>query len=190
MKNLKLLGVMMFASLSVNAQAASILFDNYSYETASIAHSQAATIDATRGFQMVGNYKMIATASRSYKGDFQKKDLNGIANQDRSTLGLQVFAQSTGNLIQVIQHNLGKLGQNQGPTVIVYKAEGTATFTQFSYKAGVISDEVFFISECKILDDSALLCGKRFLVQDVSKVNPQQAAMHNTVVGFDLYVRN
>lgn len=174
------------ASLSANA---SPLFDNYNYDSASMAHSVAPIMMSSRGFELAGNYRMIATASRSYRGDFQKKDFNGIANADRSVLGLQISVQSSGSLVQVIQMNLGQLGQNQGPAVLVFKAEGTASFTQFSYKNGQVSDDVFFVSECKLLSDSMLLCAKRFVVKDFSQVNPQQAAMNQTIVGYDLYTR-
>lgn len=188
MKTMMMIAMMMFA-VTANAQTANGLFDNYSYEVASAAHAQAPLMNEARALELVGNFRMIATASRSYKGEFQKKDQRGIANQDASVLGLQIFAQSTGNLVQVIQQNLGKAAQNQGPSVFVFKPEGTAVFSQFSYKNGQVSDAVFFFSECKLLIDQSLLCAKRFMVQDLTQVNPQQAAMNNTIVGFDLYVR-
>jgi hypothetical protein len=187
-KIVRLMSVVCLSLVAVSAQA-SQLFDNYSFDTAFAAHASAPALTENRGPEVLGNYRMIATASRSYKGDFLKKDLNGIANQDQSVLGLQIAAQSTGNLIQVIQLNLAQRNQNQGPSVVVYKPEGIMSFAQFSYKNGQISDDVFFFSECKLLQDRTLLCAKRFMVQDFSKMNPQQAAMHNTIVGYDLYTR-
>ena len=175
-------------SVSVSAQA-SVLFDNYNFDNAAQAHSTAPALTVDRGLSIVGNYRMIATASRSYRGEFQKKDINGIVNPDLSILGLQVIAQSTTSLLQIMQLNLGVKDQNQGPAVVVFKPEGIITFTQFSYKNGQASDAVFFVSECKQLADATLLCAKRFMVQDVTQVNPQQAAMNNTIVGYDLYTR-
>ena len=169
---------------------ASELFDNYNFENATAAHATAKEMTAKRGSEVTGSFKMIATASRSYRGDFQKKDLTGIKNQDQSILGLQLAAQSTdASLVQVIQQNLGKQDQNQGPSVVVYTETGSMAFAQFSYKDGQVSDAVFFHSECKLLADKMLLCAKRFMVQDVTQVNPQQAAMNNTIVGYDLYTR-
>jgi hypothetical protein len=190
MKNsiVRLFAIASLTLVSASAHAQS-LFDNYNFENASFAHASAQMMNASRSLELVGSYRMIATASRSYRGEFQKKDMNGIANADQSVLGLQIAAQSTGSLIQVIQLNLGLRNQNQGPAVVVYKNEGTMSFAQFSYKNGQISDEVFFFSECKLLNDRNLLCAKRFMVQDVSAVNPQQAAMNNTIVGYDLYTR-
>lgn len=184
----RLLTIASLVLVSMSAHA-SDLFDHYNFNTAFTAHATAPALSADRGLQAVGNYRMIATASRSYRGDFEKKDFNGIANADQSVLGLQIASQSTGNLIQVIQLNLAQRNQNQGPFVVVYKPEGTMAFTQFSYKNGQVSDAVFFVSECKLLNDGMLLCAKRFLVQDISQVNPQQAAMNNTIVGYDLYSR-
>ena len=190
MKNsiVRLFAIAALTLVSVSAQA-QVLFDNYNFDSASRAHASAPAMNSSRALEVLGSFKMIATASRSYRGDFQKKDLNGIANADQSVLGLQIAAQSTGSLIQVIQLNLGLRNQNQGPAVVVYKPEGTMSFAQFSYKNGQVSDEVFFFSECKLLNDAKLLCAKRFMVQDVTAVNPQQAAMHNTIVGYDLYTR-
>lgn len=188
MKNLTRILAIACLTLASTAHA-DTLFNQYNFDTASQAHSIAPGMNAGRGLEVVGNYKMIATASRSYRGDFVKKDLNGIANPDQSVLGLQIAAQSTGSLVQVIQLNLQVSGQNQGPAVVIYKPEGTMAFTQFSYRNGVVSDAVFFVSECKLLSDASLLCAKRFMVQDLTQVNPQQAAMNNTIVGYDLYVR-
>lgn len=185
MKNMTRILALACMTIACTAHA-DTLFNQYNFDTASQAHATAQAINAGRGLEVVGNYKMIATASRSYRGDFVKKDLNGIANPDQSVLGLQIAAQSTGSLVQVIQLNLQVSGQNQGPAVVIYKPEGTMAFTQFSYRNGVVSDAVFFVSECKLLADASLLCAKRFNVQDVSQVNPQQAAMNNTIVGYDL----
>ena len=176
--------------LVASSAHASNLFDNYNFDTASMAHASAPAMTAARGNEVIGNFRMIATASRSYRGDFQKKDMNGIANPDQSVLGLNIATQSTGSLIQVIQVNLQVRNQNQGPAVVVYKPEGTMSFAQFSYRDGQVSDAVFFFSECKLVEAGMLLCAKRFMVQDVSQVNPQQAAMNNTIVGYDLYTRN
>lgn len=189
MKNVLSLLTLACVAAAPMAASASDLFDNYNFDTAAQAHASARTMTASRGNEVVGIFKMIATASRSYRGDFQKKDVNGIANQDGSILGLQLATQSTGDLVQVIQTNLGKLDQNQGPSVVAYTETGSMAFAQFSYKDGQVSDDVFFHSECRLLADRMLLCAKRFMVQNPSAVNPQQAAMNNTIVGYDLYTR-
>jgi hypothetical protein len=184
----KVLSVICLSAVSTVAHA-SDLFDNYNFDTAVAAHAAAAAMTDSRAVELVGTYKMIATASRSYRGDFQKKDLTGLKNQDQSVLGLEMNVPSPGGLLQVIQMNLGLAGQNQGPSVVAYTAAGVAAFTQFSYKDGQVSDAVFFNSECRLLKDQMLLCAKRFMVQDVTQVNANQAAMNNTIVGYDLYTR-
>ncbi len=168
---------------------ANTLFDQYGFDAAAAAHDGAYSLTSEVARGAVGGYKMIATTSRSYRGDFQKKEMSGIANPDGSILSLLLNVQSSGDLIQVMQYNLAKRDQNQGPSVVEFNDVGTMVFAQYSYRAGAISSDVFFYSECKLLADQSLLCAKRFMVQDVSKVNPQQAAMHNTIVGYDLYIR-
>jgi hypothetical protein len=68
------------------------LFDQYNFDSAAQAHLTASTMDAARGLTAVGQYKMIATTSRSFHGDFLKKYLNGIINADQSMLGLLISA--------------------------------------------------------------------------------------------------
>ena len=184
------LTVLSLFCLSITAASASDLFDNYSFDNAAQAHRQAVSMSAQNGFNVVGNWTMIATSSSSYKGVFAKKDPNGIANQDSSTLQLQIIAQSVGSLLQVKQLNLGIAGRDQGPSVVTYNGQGTMSWAQFSYKNGAVTDDVFFNSECKQLFDGSLLCAKRFMVQNASELNAQQRAMDNTIVGYDLYVRS
>ena len=82
MKNLTRILAIACLTLASTAHA-DTLFNQYNFDTASQAHSIAPGMNAGRGLEVVGNYKMIATASRSYRGDFVKKDLNGIANPDQ-----------------------------------------------------------------------------------------------------------
>jgi len=187
MKSIQLLAMSLV--LSPTLVLASPLFDQYDFNNAVSAHQTAEAMVDTRGSEVAGNYKMIATASHSYRGDFQKKDMNGIANQDGSILKLGVSYHATTNIVQVTQLNLVVNGQNQGPADAVFNAEGNMTFAQYSYRAGVINEAVFFYSECRLLADADLLCAKRFMVQNPAEVNPQQAAMHNTIIGYDLYTR-
>lgn len=190
MKNLNLVCMLAISAMTATVAQATPLFDNYNYDTASAAHAKAPALNQARSAEAIGNYRMIATASRSFRGDFAKKEITGIANADLSVLNLLVEPTADATSVEVTQVNLIKAGQNQGPATVVYKDGATLAFAQFSYKnGGAINDAVFFFSECKLTAERELLCAKRFMAQDPGQLNPQQRALHNTIVGYDLYVR-
>ena len=163
------------------------LFADYGFAAAEAEFSVSLKV-SDRDARLIGNWKLIASCSKSHKGEFMKKDANGLKNQDRSQARL-VFSNS--ELFSVEMLNLGAQARNQGPVEALFNLEeGFVTFAQLSYRAGKMNDAIYFFSECKFHEANALLCAKRLFVNRPELVNEDQRRLHQKVVGFDFYQRS
>ncbi|OFZ22879.1 MAG: hypothetical protein A2X94_17650 [Bdellovibrionales bacterium GWB1_55_8] len=180
-------GLLAFAAFSGASSASADVFDDYTFDTASSAYASAVSI-VQGDSQLLGEWTLVAACSRSYRGDFSKKDPNGLGNADRSVP--QLFFSGDAGATTVRLLNQVQRNQNQGPVeVVFYETEGFASFAQYSYRAGRINDAVFFLSECRLFEGAQLLCAKRFYVNKPGEVNDEQRRLHMQVVGYDLYRR-